>query len=201
MKTNTTVTLILAALVMSLTGCSPSAPSAQTDPLDIGAILDDTTPFQRDILDDGVVTAAEFERALLARRECVSEAGATPGEIYEGRNGELTFDYDITADNDEELQSIQSQADACLADYFSDVGSVWAYQRLLSPEEREAMRPRALACLDEAGLTGLAEDATASDMAVAVQDDGEISAAERDCLVEYGSLFATHVDDTHDHTE
>lgn len=55
--------------------------------------------------------------------------------------------------------------------------------------------PEALACLDEAGLTELPEDATPADMTMAIQDDGEISTAERACLVEFGSLFATYADD------
>lgn len=190
--------MMCAFVVLPLaTGCAPDATGGEPDPLKIEAILEATTPFQYEIIEDGVVTAAEFERALLARRECTAEVGATPGEIYSGRNGELTFDYDIVADSDDELLAIQADADACLRDYFVDVGSVWAYQRILSPEERERLRPKALACLDSAGLTELAEDASVAEMAEAIQRDGEISRAERECLVEFNSLFATYADDPH----
>lgn len=186
---------LLAVLAGALAGCAGQDPDAVPDRLDLDALMDETTEFQRAIIEDGVVTAAEFERALLARRECVAEAGATPGGIYTGSNGELTFDYDITAESEEESLAIARDADACLEDYFADVGSVWAYQRVLSPAERDAMRPKALACLEDAGLTDLPENATAIAMATAIQEDREISPAERDCLALYGSLFATYVDD------
>ncbi|MGN8553446.1 UNVERIFIED_CONTAM: hypothetical protein OHV15_12770 [Microbacterium sp. SLM126] len=185
----------LAILAVLLAGCAAQGTDSAHDTLDLDALLEETTDFQREIVEDGVVTAAEFERALLARRECVADVGATPGDIYTGSNGELTFDYDITAESDDEALAIQRDADACLQDYFADVGTVWAYQRLLSPAEREEMRPRALACLDAAGLTELPEEATLAEMAAAIRDDGEISPAERDCLVEYGSLFTTYVED------
>jgi hypothetical protein len=196
MKKHSTALVALAAVVALLAGCAAPGPTSEADTLDIDAVLEGTTPFQHEILEDGVVTAAEYERALLARRECVADAGATPGDIYEGSAGELTFDFEITAATEEEVLAVQEAADACLPDYFADVGSVWAYQRLLSPAEREEMRPKALACLDGAGLTELPEDATPADMAVAIQGDGEISEAERACLVEYGSLFATYADDS-----
>jgi hypothetical protein len=183
-------------LAAILVGCAAQGADGAHDKLNLDALLEETTDFQREIVEDGVVTAAEFERALLARRECVADAGATPGDIYAGSNGELTFDYDITAESEEEARIVQRDADACLQDYFADVGTVWAYQRLLSPAEREAMRPRAVACLDAAGLTELPEEATLAEMAAAIQADGEISQAERDCLVEYGSLFATYVDES-----
>jgi hypothetical protein len=195
MKTRTPVIVVGLVIVGALLpACVAQSPADDHDTLDLEALLESTTDFQREIIGDGVVTAPEFERALLARRECVADAGAEPGDIYTGSNGELTFDYDITAEDEEEALTIQQSADECLPEYFTDVGAVWAYQRLLSPAERDAMRPDALACLESAGLTGLPDDASVADMSLAIQEDGEISEGERDCLVEFGSLFATYVD-------
>jgi hypothetical protein len=131
-----TITALIFALATAATstGCSPRTVNDEPAGLNLEAILAHTSDFQRKILEDGLVTSAEFELALLARRDCVALAGEKPGQIYEAGDGERTFDFDVTAGTEQEMRNIQAKAEACLRDYFSDVGAVWAYQRLLTSE-------------------------------------------------------------------
>ncbi|CAN7150226.1 hypothetical protein LJR042_000045 [Microbacterium maritypicum] len=195
-----TTIITLLALTVLVSGCSAVSEGGDDnpEPLNLTRLLDDTTDFQREIIEDGEVTSAELERALLARRDCVIAAGAVPGEIYESESNEPSFDFEVFAANEEELIKIQDEADSCLRDYYAEVGSVWAYQQLLSPEERDKLRPQAVACLDATGLTGLPENATAQDMVAAVTADDTVSDAEQACLSEYRGFFSTWTNETHE---
>lgn len=94
----------------------------------LDALLQDASEFERAILVDGVVTAAEYERALLEWRNCVAAAGAQPGDIYPIGDNQLTFDYEITAATDEARGELEVAAETCLPDYFDAVGTWWVEQ-------------------------------------------------------------------------
>lgn len=179
-----------AAAIVGLTGCVPS-PYEERQVLDLPAIMKSSTDYQRAILDDGLVTDAEYEQALLARRDCVQNAGAVPGDIYTKGNNELTFDYEITAPTPARLEEVQREADACMHEYFTEIGQVWAYQQLLSPAEREQMRPDVIACLSEAGHTSLGPDADIEAILELLLDDDEISGSEYDCVARFRGFFST----------
>lgn len=114
--------IVLAALA---SGCA--APF--TPPLDVAEIAAEASPYQQDVLEDGRVTPEEYELAVVAFRDCVEAAGAEPGAIVDIGDGEQGFDYEITAASDAEARRIERRADACLLDYYSDIGRVWVSQR------------------------------------------------------------------------
>ncbi|MFD4960397.1 hypothetical protein [Microbacterium sp. NPDC058389] len=197
------ITALSAILALSLAGCAETAPDPAPQELDLEAVLAATSDYQKPLIADGVVTSAEYEKALLARRDCVEAAGAVPGEIYEIGNNELTFDYEYSYSSDEDKQNTQVLADACIGEYFREVGAVWAYQQLLTPAERDKEQPTVLACMDGAGHADLSEDATAADMVEAIIGDDTVSDAEQQCLDEHPGFFATWTNDrfTQDHVE
>jgi hypothetical protein len=185
------VGIVSLAFAILLSGCSGQDDVAHIDidaELDVESIASETTEFQREMLEDGVVTQAEYERALLAQRDCVIAAGAEPGELYEIGNNQFTFDYDISAATNDELDKIQVKADACTPKFFSDVGKVWAYQQLLTPAEREAQRPLVIACLVSVGIE-VDEDADLTEIARSVIATGEPDRVAP-CVEEYPGYFA-----------
>lgn len=188
---------------MLLTGCMSSGVTdvAAPEKLDLLALLEDTSEFQKALIEDGVVTEAELERALFARRDCVIATGAEPGEIYENANGEPAFDFEITARTEAEADTIQEAADACLREFYMDVGAVWAFGKLLTPAEREERRPEAITCFASAGLTQLTKDATVGDMISAIGADGVVSDAERACVEQFNGLFGTWENDSSEHDD
>lgn len=191
--------LVVAAVTLGLAACAPPELPVQEE-LDLGLLLSRTTDYQKAILEDGTVTSGEYERALLAQRDCVVEAGAEPGEIYEIGNNELSFDYEINAPDDATRIQIESLTEKCIPQYFSEVAALWAYQQLLTPEERERERPEVLACLEKAGLVAISSDAQASEIVAAIKSDDQISDLEQACIDDHVAFFSTWVNDrSHEH--
>ncbi|GAA5210383.1 hypothetical protein [Microbacterium kyungheense] len=94
----------------------------------LDALLQHASEYERAILMDGVVTPAEYARALIDWRDCVSSAGAQPSEIYPIADNQLTFDYEITAATDEARVGLEVTAETCLPEYFDAVGAWWVEQ-------------------------------------------------------------------------
>jgi len=198
------IALILSGVVV-LSGCSNA--NDEVPELDVAAILSDTSEFQAPLLEDGVVTPAEYEQALLAQRECVTKAGATPGDLYSIGNNETTFDWDITASSETEMNKIAESADACGLDYASDVRKVWAHQQLLSDADREELLPAVTACLQDAGVSvsesdgidGIAEKVNQS-----ILDDPDLGVKIQPCIEANPAFFSVPAPaegEGHDHDE
>ncbi|RLP74523.1 hypothetical protein D9V32_12590 [Mycetocola tolaasinivorans] len=143
------MTILFASVVLGLVSCAAEPTAA---PFDIALVKESTTPFQLTILEDGVVTAAEYESAVLAHRSCVENAGASPGEIESLGHNQRGFQVEIIADTEEEAARIDSLAEACHGEYLSDVADVWVYQQLLSEKELDAIRPDVASCLRDVGI-------------------------------------------------
>lgn len=181
-----TSALILVLMGALLVGCAPQ--EEEIPPLDMEAILASTTDFQADLLEDGEVTASEYEKALLAQRACVEEAGATPGELYDTGNQERTFDYEVTAADEARLAVVQEAAELCLGEYFVDVGRVWAHQQLLTASERQELQPKVVQCLTNAGVR-VPSDADLDKIAVILRSDDSNAELARPCIDEYPGFF------------
>lgn len=186
-------TICVVVLTGAMAGCSSGPGLEETPKLDLAGILKETTEYQREIIADGIVTPEEYERALLERRDCVASSGAAPGPIYKIGNGEQTFDFEITATNDDAMNIIQQKADACLPAFFDDVGAVWAFQNLLSPEERQKMQPLVVECLAERGVK-VDSNATSDQIARVVQEVEDFSKVSP-CVEEYIAFFSAAPED------
>jgi hypothetical protein len=115
---------------------------------------------------------------------------------------ELAFDYEVIAPTFEDVDAINREADECLPQFYEEVGTVWAYQRLLSPTEKEEMRPLVLACMAEAGHPDLPNDASVEVVVRAIKHDENVSEDEQKCLEQFSGYFSTWKnpdDDTHGH--
>lgn len=148
-------------VALGIASCE-SAPEASQDtvpPLDVERVAAETTEFQRGMLEDYVVTYAEYERATLAAIDCLEQAGFDVNGPYP-RDGNderfLDFDYGPATTATEEAAGPDprelSLADDCEQEYRGDVARVWEHQHLLTPEQREDQRPLVIECLRDNGL-------------------------------------------------
>ncbi|APZ33067.1 hypothetical protein BOH66_01200 [Microbacterium aurum] len=184
--TTATTAVLLLALATALTACT--APEEEIPPLNLESILDTTTQFQAQILEDGKVTASEYEMALLAERDCVITAGAVAGELYETGNAEKTFDYEVTASDESDLKAIDEKAGACLGEYFDDVAHVWAYQQLLTAEERKELQPKVVQCLTDTGIA-VPSDADLEKITEILYSNETYPDLARPCIDAYPGFF------------
>jgi hypothetical protein len=142
------------AAALLLGGCS-SAEEQEIAPLDVDALARNTSAFQSELLQDGVVDADEYERAVFAAHSCVTDEGFSPDSPAWSR-GQLVFSVEMQAKTDAELTEMNRRYDTayedCMSEYATDVASVWTNQMLLSDEERDAVRPDVTDCLQAAGL-------------------------------------------------
>ena len=175
-----------AAATIALSGCTSS--SAPSQSINVAELAAHTTKFQRDILADGVVTRAEYERAVLAQRQCVQDAGATPSEVRKTANNELAFDYDVTAETQADVNAINKKAELCLGQYLDKVGEVWAYEQLLSPQELAKQLPEVRSCVVDVGIS-LAANASATDIYTAIQST-ESQQKAQPCVAKFPGFFS-----------
>ena len=152
--------VLLAVIALALGGCvdvdhGEATPPAGLD-LPTAAAFEEGMrkgmPFQREILSDGVVTYAEYERSVLASIACMREAGLEVVGPQPAQNGQLLmYSYGGTPDL-EGLKAAESEADRCYRDheeyvihlYLAGIRPTWT-----ELEERTTGYAR---CLVEAGL-------------------------------------------------
>jgi len=174
--------------VLFLTSCSSAESPTETAPLDVQKIAADASEYQAQLLEDGVVSPEEYEQATLAHRQCVAESGAKPGEIYTILDNQLTFDWEVEAPDTAAVEKISAVADACFTEFKDAVGAVWAEQNLLSPAEREALKPQVIECLNADGFE-IADDASYDEIvgAVSGRTSDKVGSA---CVEQFGSYFS-----------
>jgi hypothetical protein len=194
------VVLGVAALVLTAgTACSGDhEPGRQDGGFDVEQVAAATTQFQRELLADGEVTFAEYERATLATIDCLESAGL----VVEGphpRNGvdsrflEYSYGFDEIPRDQLEFtnQRMFALGDACEREFRFDVARVWEHQHLLTPEERERQRELLIDCL-QAGGVEIADNATDEDVYQVSADPG--NAAIQRCREAYPDFYVVHVE-------
>ncbi|MGH8873743.1 MAG: hypothetical protein ACRDVM_00600 [Acidimicrobiia bacterium] len=192
--------------VLLLLACA-SGPEEQANPeareMAI-SLAERTSPFQREILADGVVTEAEYERAMLTSRECVEQKGWRVGELDAGLNG-FTLQFDMiwqTRDDPAEDARLSDEAtkafDDCMNHFHFDVEQVFIQQHVPTGAEQQAQVAEAIACLARAGLAGVDEDSTDVEVSQAILssslDEAHKFEAEK-CLYRYSQALAQNADD------
>ena len=191
MRSHLSLVVVAVVLACTLTGCVVVDDAERTSKLDVNALAKQTSAFQAEILADGVVDATEYERAILAHRQCVQEAGATVGDLYSIRGNQLTFDWEVEAPTASEMDSINSDADACLAEYRDTVALVWAEQSVLTPREKEQIQPKVVECLQQANVR-VATGATFAEVIAAVRAVEDQSAVSL-CVEKFPEYFSVSV--------
>ncbi|RZI95947.1 MAG: hypothetical protein EOO67_01500 [Microbacterium sp.] len=185
----------MASIVIATCGSCQSLPPEKAE-LDVAALAATSSAFQAAILEDGVVTPGEYESAVLAERACVIAAGGSAGEITETGNNELGFTYTVEAETEQARAAAEIETEACLDEHMSEVGTVWAYQQLLSPEQLDEMRPRVAACLRGVGI-GVSDAFTQGQLRKLLAADPAALEGIKPCVAEFPGFFAVNPAQSH----
>ena len=189
---------LVTVLVLAGCGSSGTAPEAPPD-------FSDVPESQRAALLDGVVTYEEYRESMVHDRDCVVASGifTTVFDVVEADDGTLGFEAEWDSDAAGESDGMNPEVFAeireeCEAEHSQFVARAWFEQSTLSVEERDAMRPLLMGCLNDAGLP-LTPDARDSEFSSVIsqyfedQANGAVAAdtveAVDGCLSDYARYF------------
>lgn len=173
--------------LLTLTACSSSG----ADPVD-GALLQiprDLSSFQAQILEDLIVTEAEYLQSVQEHEKCVASRGfETTGVKRSIRySWEYSFGMVFREGTSESEQEKAGRAyDECAEEYSEFVSSYYFEQQKPTGAEREEQWQIVFSCLKDFGIDGLDSSMTGQEIVGAIwakdTPDGE---AELNCLHPY----------------
>lgn len=196
---------VASASIMML-ACAPAAPftggDSRTERL-AEQMMSQVSSYQQEILADGVVSAAEYEGAVLATKACIEErAPSIEVSAPEPRMDGITFGISMgwnaggDAARDAGLaEQAQDSYNACAGEFHEGVEQVYYQQNLPSEEERLQILTELVACLRDAGVSSVSDAPSISEVyealdasAAGAQDAGAA------CLPAHELAFAQPVD-------
>lgn len=118
---------------------------ASLPPIETSELMEDASEFQRGILEDGIVTLVEYERAHLGFQQCIEEKGYT---FSEGPRltALMVYDYMILYPDVSRIAEGQSAHADCRAEFTNQVSLAWTHR--IFPGEAELLA-RADEAIDE----------------------------------------------------
>ena len=129
-----------------------------------------TNGLQVEILADGVITASEYERAVLATQECVEQVGWKTDDLELGIDGfTLSFAVVWTTDKDA-LREAQLSFEAdeaftrCAGDYLDQVEVAYIESQAPTGSERVEKERGLVSCLVAAGIRDVPIGVTEEDL-------------------------------------
>lgn len=167
------LTLLVAA---AIAGCGTSAtptPSSQTFgeawQARLPELLAKAPEEQRAILVDGVVEPAEYERAFLAYRTCIEDAGVVILALERDDNGLISM---MSVADGSAAEGAEAVVTRCNAAHFVYVAEGWRVA--LNPDDSERQQLiRVASCLNLQGFSVPEEPADNAALLSALEDDGE----------------------------
>lgn len=152
MRVQELITGVVAVVLLTACVMGSVLPSADPDTFygewlaRLPETLRDAPEFQREMIDDGVVTPEEHDRAQAAYRACIEEAGVRVLAFSRYDNGLLReASFDLSAPGAEGLVS------SCEAEWYSSVAE--GFRVALTPNDSAAnVAARTAACMIEAGI-------------------------------------------------
>ena len=156
--------IAFAALLNSCAGSSSDEPTV--DPTS-GAV----SPEQSEAIADGVITQAEYEKAVFATVQCLIDAGVRiVGEpAYDEETGtRLSFEWDGGPTMEESLKTNELYFE-CKRTHSGAVESLWAAQNEPSEAELNAARKALGDCLRIAGVPGVPPNPSSEDFVPFIQ--------------------------------
>lgn len=113
-------------------------------------MLQSANDFTREIIEDGVVTAEEYERAVFRTIQCMDEAGIEHTEpVFKEYRFNSRWEYSVVGGIGSEANDLYAE---CYDDYERAAASIWSAQNVPSEEEQQMVDEEYLACVQEAGL-------------------------------------------------
>lgn len=152
--------VLLAAALMTLAGCaaSPGVSTLFSDLIRGGVhfdrMLEHTTKFQGNLLEDGEVTDADLERAFDAQLTCVENEGfpGVHGKLEAGGASEIGVVWGQVQPTEEMSDQFWESVDRCEKEYFSEVVLWYMVSNPIEPEPDPYTAEHSTvlaACMDE----------------------------------------------------
>lgn len=156
----------------------PSGPDPATNP--VAFVRQFSTPEQAAALADGVVTASEYERSVLATAQCMTEQGiqfVDPPHWDKATNTRLQFSY-VAGDTVDKSRTTNDTYDRCRNRFSTAVEQLWQLQD--APSERKLQQARAALgdCLRDQGVQ-VPEGATSEDLAIFSAQEAFLACARK----------------------
>ncbi len=156
-------------IVFAVVGCSREVSEGRESQL-ATRLAADAPPFQREILEDGMVTSGEYESAVEAARNCVAEEGWTVSELNLAPDG-YTFYFNLmwdTPDSEDEAIALEQRAsetsDVCEDRYVALVERAYRFSLVPAEEERLKLMGDLGDCLESAGVNNTEVSDTEEDV-------------------------------------
>lgn len=187
--------LVLAAVCLLSSSCQSETGDTTANSIDLTAVIDRASPYQKAFLLDQVVTFSEYERSITMAAECLRTFGARVSGPHprDGDRRFLSYEYQVVAPSEAQLAAKQVKVDAaaasCAEKYENEVALVWEYQNLLSPEERVSLLPEVAACVRDVAKLDVPEDVS-SDQLLRIMMDADAEVVEP-CVERYPDFFVT----------
>jgi hypothetical protein len=158
-----------AALLLILSSCATTTEGSEAD---FGAYLASASEYQEDILADGVVTAGEYEGAILATKQCIEDVTDGRIEVSEpfpspdgvGIELELGWRTGDTDDEEERISEIAREASfSCSDEYSTYVDQAYRDTHKLSAADIDRDLAAFADCLHFAGFEQFSESSNRVD--------------------------------------
>lgn len=136
------------------------------------AVLEAASEFERQILNDGKVTSAENDRAVLAYVACIEDAGVAIVQLERDADGQIeTLSVGGGEDEDADPSEV---VDGCKAEFYQFTPD--GYHAALHPDWTEQTLIQAIAeCLRDRGVTVDASVTTQDELLRAAEEQGRRS--------------------------
>jgi hypothetical protein len=179
-KRPVTVSVLAAALLACVFAACGG--SDESSPADVGqqrisdqelqVLLQSANDFTREIIEDGLVTAEEYERAVFRTIQCMDEAGVEHTEpVFTEYRFDTRWEYSVVGGIGSATNDLYTQ---CHEDYERDVALVWSAQEAMTESEQQMVDEEYLACVKETGI-----DVATLDELSALQAAGTLTEADR----------------------
>jgi hypothetical protein len=119
-RTKNAAAVSCAALL--LVGCSLPPSFSEDEKIEM---RDTTSKYQRAVLEDLVVTEAEYRDAVAASRDCLQDKGFGVGPITEHDGNQIGFQSSYSGDGPPSDQLMQG----CDDEFMTEIGPIWVSQR------------------------------------------------------------------------
>jgi hypothetical protein len=185
----------LTVVIALLIACSDGGDRSSNQFADL---MMQASDYQRQIMEDGEVAYAEYERAVLDAKRCVEDKVGNlvrvSGPILDRDQVRLVLQFEAEAVG-AEVEQIDAEVApitlACFSEYLDYVEM--AYTRTHQPSEAVIRQGIAdlIRCLNETGFDGLTVDSTQREVGETVTDaSSDMNAAGARCINEHGLGFA-----------
>lgn len=175
-----------------IAGCA--TPGAVADPPQLEGFppgyASNASDFEKEILADGVVSYAEYERANLTIVECLEDAGIAVTQVVPAsEEGFLNFNF-VRTDDPGGARRVDAAYADCEKQYAQYVFAVYRKQNLPTGVELTERKADLVACLEGAGLSDVSADPTTTELAERFFIHGDnLTEAQVDCFFRYETVL------------